>query len=69
MRHNPGYGIMAQLVQRRPVEVDLMGERRLRRHLHIIAADVVEGARAANAEIRTRGGNQRLRAVMLLALG
>ena len=58
---------MAKFVQGRPVEVDLMGERRLRRHLHIIAANVIEGARAANAEIRTRRGNQRLRAFVLFA--
>ena len=55
------------LMQGRAVEVDLMGERWLRRHLHIIAANVVEGPRAADAEIRTRRGNQRLRALMLFA--
>ena len=58
---------MAKFVQRRPVEVDLMGERRLRRHLHIIAANVIEGPRPADAEIRTRRGDQRLRALMLFA--
>ena len=54
MRHNPGYGIMAQLVQGRPVKVDLVRKCRLRRHLHIIAANIIKGARPANAEIRTR---------------
>ena len=42
---------MAKFVQGRPVKVDLVGECRLRRHLHIIAAHIIKGARAANAEI------------------
>ena len=48
---------MSKFVKGRAVEVDLMGERRLRRNLHIVAADVIKGARAADAEIRTRRGN------------
>ena len=67
MRHNPGYGIMAEFVQRRPVKVDLVSKGRLRRNLHIVAAHIIEGARTADAEIRTRRGNQRFRAFMLFA--
>jgi hypothetical protein len=52
-------------VQSRPVKVDLVGKGRLRRHLHIIAANVIKCPRPTNAEIRTRRGNQRLRALVL----
>src|SRR3546814_7912954 len=58
---------VAEFVQGSPVKVDLMGKGRLRRHLHIVAANIIERPRSADAEICTRGGNQRFRAVMLFA--
>ena len=69
MRHNPGYGIMAQLVQRRPVIIDLSGESRLRRHLHIVERGGVKGLRPADAELGTARGNQRLGGIVRLAFG
>lgn len=58
---------VAEFVKRRPVIVDLLRERRLRRHLHIIAIDGVKRPRPADAEIRPRCGNQAFRALMLFA--
>jgi hypothetical protein len=61
MRHNPNYGIMTKFVQGRSIEIDLLIEGRLRRHLHKVFARTIEGARSADAEIRARRGNQILR--------
>src|SRR5690349_9481768 len=44
MRHNPGYGIMGQLVKRRPVVVRRGPEGVLRRQMDGILRSAVEGA-------------------------
>jgi mRNA-degrading endonuclease toxin of MazEF toxin-antitoxin module len=69
MRHNPRHGIMSEFVKARPVIVDLLKERRLRRHLDIVIVRLVEGARPANAEVRASGGNQALRLGYRFAVG
>ena len=51
MRHNPGYGIMPQLVQGRPVPVDRLEIRLRRRHLHIVERRGIESAVPADAEV------------------
>lgn len=57
MRHNPGHGIMGQLVQRGAIVINLLEESGLRRHLHIVVGRHIEGAIAADAEIHARCGN------------
>jgi hypothetical protein len=69
MRHNPGYGIMAEFVQRRPVIVDLLRECGLRRHLHIIERRDIEGLRPADAKICAGCGNQCFGIFERLAIG
>src|SRR6267154_2365343 len=58
MRHNPGHGIMTELMERGPVPIDRLEIGSRRRHLHEIARRVIVGVSAADAEIRARGGNQ-----------
>ena len=60
MRHNLGYGIMPQLVEARPVIVDLLEKRRLRRDADEVTGHVVVGTLAADAEVGARRGDQRL---------
>jgi hypothetical protein len=51
MRHNPGRGIMPQLVQGRPVPVDRLEICLGRRHLHIVERRDIESAVPADAEV------------------
>jgi hypothetical protein len=60
MRHNPGYGIMAKLMQRGAVPVHRLVERRLWRHLHKVVARAVEGFAAADIEARAARRDQRI---------
>ena len=54
MRHNPGYGIMTELVKRRSVPVDRVEISLWRRDLHIVVRGHVEGTAAAVMGIRQR---------------
>jgi hypothetical protein len=58
---------MTELMERGPVPIDRLEIGSRRRHLHEIARSVVVGARTADAEIRTGGGNQRLGSGLNLA--
>jgi hypothetical protein len=58
MRHNPGYGIMAQLMEGRAVPVDRVGERLGARDLDVVARRHVEGLAADDADIGTGGADQ-----------
>ena len=69
MRHNRGYGIMAELVERRAMPIDRLEIRVRTRHLDVIVARNIEGAVAADAEIGAGGGNQCLRLWQDQALG
>jgi len=60
MRHNPGYGIMAKLVQRGAIPVDRFMERRLRRHRHKVMARAIKGLGAADLNPRPARSNQRV---------
>jgi hypothetical protein len=60
MRHNPGYGIMAQFVQCRPVPIHRLEIGLRRRHPNIVCRDIVGGAISADAQIGTGRFNQRL---------
>jgi hypothetical protein len=60
MRHNPAYGIMAELMQGRAMPVDRLEIRLRRRHLNGVVRRHVEGAIAADAEVDTRRLDQRL---------
>ena len=51
MRHNPGYGIMTELVKRGAVPVYRLEICLRRRRLHEVVGGVVEGPRPADAEV------------------
>ena len=61
MRHNPAYGIMGEFMESCAVPVDRLVIGLQRRRLHEVVDDVVEGAFAADTEVRAGRGNQRLR--------
>ncbi len=69
VRHNPGRGVMAKLVQRGAVIIDLVKEGRLRRDLHIIRARRVKRFGPANAKVGPGRDYQRLGNGHRLALG
>src|SRR5260370_5734612 len=60
MRHNPGHGIMAELMEDGPVPVDWLKESRRRGNLDVVRAWDVEGAVAADADIGAGRAAQRL---------
>ena len=59
MRHNPGYGIMTELMECRPVPVDRLEIGVRPGHLHVILRGAVEGPVAADAKIGAGRGDQR----------
>src|SRR4030088_888481 len=59
MRHNPGYGIMADLMEGSPVPIDRFEIRLRRRHLYEISRRVIEGTCSTDAEIRAGRRDQR----------
>jgi hypothetical protein len=58
-RHNPAFGIMTKLVQRRAVPIDGLEIRLWPRHLYEIMSWTVEGAVTADAEVGAGRGDQR----------
>ena len=58
MRHNPGYGIMAQLVKSRAMPVDRLMEIVGPRHGDIVMPRAVISGRATDAKIGARRGDQ-----------
>jgi hypothetical protein len=60
MRHNPDYGIMTELVQRRAMPVDRLEIRFRLRHLDEIRPWAIESTVTTNAKIGAGGGDQRL---------
>src|SRR3546814_16719174 len=53
-------GPMTKLMQRRPIPVDRLMKRSLRRHSHKVMARAVKGFTAANLEARAGRGDQRI---------